>query len=54
MGNIPAKDGVRLHYDEFGTGDRIILSAQAGFYPDGMQQELAGRGSFREDSYGHR
>ena len=44
MGNIPAKDGVRLHYDEFGTGDRIILSAQAGFYPDGMQQELAGRG----------
>ena len=44
MGNIPVKDGVRLHYDEFGTGDRIILSAQAGFYPDGMQQELAGRG----------
>ena len=44
MGNIPAKDGIRLHYDEFGTGDRIILSAQVGFYPDGLQQALADRG----------
>lgn len=44
MGNIPVKDGIRLHYDEFGTGDRIILSAQAGFYPAGMQQALADRG----------
>ena len=44
MGCIPAKDGIRLHYDEFGTGNRIILSAQAGFYPDGIQQALAGRG----------
>ena len=44
MGNIPAKDGIRLHYDEFGTGDRMVLSAQAGFYPEGMQQALAGKG----------
>ena len=44
MGSIPAKDGTLLHYDESGTGDRIILSAQAGFYPAGMQQALAGRG----------
>ena len=44
MGNVSAKDGVRLYYDEFGTGDRMILSAQAGFYPAGMQQALADRG----------
>ena len=44
MGSIPAKDGIRLHYDEYGTGDRIILSAQVGFYPAGMQQALAERG----------
>ena len=44
MGSIPAKDGVCLHYDEFGTGDRTILSAQAGFDPAGMQQALADRG----------
>ena len=44
MGSILTKDSVHLHYDEFGTGDRIILSAQAGFYPEGMQQALAGRG----------
>ena len=31
MGSIPAKDGIRLHYDEYGTGDRIILSARS--YP---------------------
>ena len=44
MGSVPARDGIRLHYDEYGTGDRFILSAQAGFYPDGMQQTLANRG----------
>ena len=44
MGSIPAKDGIRLHYDEFGTGDRMVLSAQAGFYPEGMHQALAGKG----------
>ena len=44
MGSIRTKDGIRLHYDEYGTGDRILLSAQAGFYPSGLQQALAGRG----------
>ena len=44
MGSIQAKDGVSLHYDEYGTGDRVILSAQVGFYPAGMQQALADRG----------
>ena len=38
------KDGIHLHYDEYGTGERIILSAQAGFYPEGMQQALSEKG----------
>jgi len=41
---ILAPDGVTLHYDEYGTGDRVILSAQAGFYPKGLQQSLAEAG----------
>ena len=40
-GSIRTKDGIRLHYDEYGEGERIILSAQAGFAPCGMQQALA-------------
>ena len=43
-GSILAKDGVRLHYEEYGDGGRIILSAQVGFYPEGMQQALAEKG----------
>ena len=43
-GTIQTKDGIRLHYDEYGTGGRIVLSAQAGFYPTGMQQALAEKG----------
>ena len=37
-------DGTTLHYEEYGTGDRVILSAQAGFYPKGLQQSLAEQG----------
>ena len=37
-------DGLTLHYDEYGTGDRVILSAQAGFYAKGLQQSLAEQG----------
>ena len=44
MGSILTKDGIHLHYDEFGTGSRIILSAQVGFDPAGMQQMLAEKG----------
>ena len=45
MGELKTKDGLSLHYEEFGTGDRVILSAMAGlFYPDGLQQALARRG----------
>lgn len=41
---IRTPDGVTLHYDEYGTGDKVILSAQAGFYPKGLQQSLAEAG----------
>ena len=44
QGVILTKDGVRLHYEEYGEGRRVILSAQAGFYPRGMQQSLAEKG----------
>ena len=43
-GEIHAQDGVRLSYEEYGTGERIVLSAQVGFYPEGLQQALAKRG----------
>lgn len=44
MGSVQTKDGIRLHYDEYGDGSRVIISAQVGFYPAGMQQALAGMG----------
>lgn len=44
MGSFRTKDGLSLHYDEYGSGDRVIISAQVGFYPKGMQQYLAGMG----------
>ena len=44
MGSIPAGNGISLHYDEYGAGDRIIISAQVGFCPYGMHQALAGMG----------
>ena len=43
-GDIQTKDGFRLRYDEYGTGERHLLSAQAGFYPAGLQQALAEKG----------
>ena len=45
MGFIETEDGIRLHYEEYGKGEKAILSAQAGiFYPHGVQQALADRG----------
>ena len=44
MGSIITDDNITLHYDEYGDGDRVIISAQAGFYPVGLQQALAGKG----------
>ncbi|MCR5502155.1 MAG: alpha/beta hydrolase [Lachnospiraceae bacterium] len=44
MSYITTKDNIRLYYEEYGTGDRVILSSQVGFYPHGMQQALADKG----------
>lgn len=44
MAYIETADGIHLHYEEYGSGDSVILSAQVGFYPKGMQQYLAGMG----------
>lgn len=41
MGYVQINESIRLFYEEFGAGDRIVLSAQVGFYPIGMQQKLA-------------
>ena len=37
-------DKITLFYEEYGQGDKIILSAQVGFYPVGMQQQLGKMG----------
>ena len=38
-------DGVRLHWEEYGSGSRIIFSAMAGrFFPFGLQQAMADAG----------
>ena len=45
QGSYVTKDGVRLSWDEYGSGDRIIISAMAGrFYPFGLQQALSEKG----------
>jgi len=44
MGYCTTKDHVRLYYEEYGTGGKVVLSAQAGFYPEGLQQALARKG----------
>ena len=45
MPHVQINDKISLFYEEYGTGaldaDNIILSAQVGFYPKGMQQHLA-------------
>ena len=45
MPQVQITDKISLFYEEYGTGtldsDNIILSAQVGFYPKGMQQHLA-------------
>ena len=44
-GSFITRDGIRIQYDEYGSGTRTVLSAMAGrFYPQGMQQALAERG----------
>ncbi len=41
MSEFTTKDGLKIHYDEYGSGDKVIISAQAGFYPKGLQQYMA-------------
>ena len=45
MPQLQIDDKISLYYEEYGQGsldaDNIILSAQVGFYPKGMQQHLA-------------
>lgn len=59
---------IDLCFEEYGSGDNYILSAQVGFYPFGMQQKLASMGyhvicitlrgfypsSYVEEDYGDR
>lgn len=44
MGEVSVSEKIKLHYDEYGSGDNVIMSAQVGFYPIGMQQQLAKMG----------
>ena len=44
MGFIVTEDDKKLFYEEYGEGEKIVISAQVGFYPKGMQQELSRRG----------
>ena len=44
MSYFKVSDEIQLYYEEYGEGDKVIISAQVGFYPKGMQQELARRG----------
>ena len=40
-GFVHTDDNIDLYYEEYGTGGNVIISAQVGFYPEGMQQALA-------------
>lgn len=44
MAYVEIQKDIRLYYEEYGTGDKIILSAQVGFYKKGMQQAMADKG----------
>ncbi|MBP5357922.1 MAG: alpha/beta hydrolase [Treponema sp.] len=44
MGFVSVDDKISLYYEEYGKGDKVILSAQVGFYPKGLQQALANEG----------
>ena len=66
MGYIQINDKIKLFYEEYGKGEDVIMSAQIGFYPKGMQQRMAELGyhvycitlrgfapsSFVEENYG--
>ena len=44
-GSFKTSDGLRLCFEEYGSGKKVILSAMAGlFYPEGLQQAMAEKG----------
>lgn len=43
-GYVEVEEGISLFYEEYGEGDNIIISMQCGFYPQGVQQYMAGLG----------
>lgn len=43
-GRVRTAEHISLYYEEYGSGDRIILSAQCGFYHRSMIQRLADLG----------
>ena len=44
MAYFSVDNKISLYYEEYGKGDKVILSAQVGFYPKGLQQALAKEG----------
>lgn len=43
-GHVRIDERISLFYEEYGSGDRIILSAQVGFFHRGMHQRMADLG----------
>ena len=41
---VQVEDNIKVYYEEYGEGDNYIMSAQVGFYPKGMQQQMAKMG----------
>lgn len=41
---VQVEENIKLYYEDYGEGDNYILSAQVGFYPKGMQQQMAKMG----------
>lgn len=44
MGTVITPDNIKLHYDEYGSGDNVIITAQIGFPPRGMHTAMAEMG----------
>lgn len=38
---VTVDENINIFYEEYGTGENYIMSAQIGFYPIGMQQQMA-------------
>lgn len=38
---VQVEENIKIYFEEYGEGDNYILSAQVGFFPKGMHQEMA-------------